>query len=450
MPLNVTIIGTGYVGLVSAACYAKHGHRVTCVDVDPAKIDSVNAAKSFLHEPGLEALLQATVPDRLMATADLDAAVSEADLVMVAVPTPFNAATGQIDLSYVLRAAKAIGNALPTDRRVSVILKSTCVPGTAVGPFRDAVATGARGDIGIGSCPEFLSEGTAVDDFLNPDRIVLGASDEQVARHLRDLHAGFGDVPRLETTPTTAEAIKYASNALLATCVSFANEVANACEAAGDVDANDVMRGVHLSRYLTNNKETAPLASFLLPGSGYGGSCLPKDVAALAGFMRQRGETPQLLDAVATTNSDRGPRLVRRLAGELDGLQGRTVVVLGTAFKPGTGDLRTSPAEPIIDTLLGAGATVIAHDPAAADATRARFGDSITITADPAAACRSADAIIISTAWPEYRDVPTWICGMTTQPVVADGRRLLNPTDVSRYLGVGLSRTTDRPMRRAA
>ncbi|MEM1013719.1 MAG: UDP-glucose/GDP-mannose dehydrogenase family protein [Planctomycetota bacterium] len=448
--MNVTIIGTGYVGLVSAACYAEHGHDVVCVDVDERKVEAVNAGRAFLHEPGLQELLDRNVPDRLTATTDLPAAVARSELVMVAVPTPFDARSGRIDLSYVLRAAQDVGAALESGPRKSVILKSTCVPGTTLDSFHKAVARNARCDFGVGSCPEFLSEGTAVDDFLSPDRLVLGESDPVVAKALRDLHAGFEGVPLIETNPTTAEAIKYASNAFLATCISFANEVADACEAAGDVDANEVMRGVHLSRYLTTDGTTAPIASFLMPGCGYGGSCLPKDVAALAGFLRQNDRIPRMLDAVATTNDTRGIALVDRVARQLGTLTGKRVVVLGTAFKPGTGDLRTSPAEPIIDALLDAGAVVTTHDPLANEATRERFEGRIDVTDDAAAAVRSTDAVILCTAWSEYKALPAWLTGLASQPVVADGRRLLSPDSVDHYVGVGLSRTGKPPMRSAA
>ncbi len=285
---------------------------------------------------------------------------------------------------------------------------------------------------------------------MSPDRLVLGAGDDHVAELLRRLHAGFGDVRTIETNPTTAEAIKYASNALLATCISFANEMAEVCEAAGDVDANDVMEGVHSSRYLTTQGKTAPLASFLMPGCGYGGSCLPKDVAALAGFLRQNDRVPRMLDAVAATNNTRGTSLVDRLRDQLGSLEGRRVVVLGTAFKPGTGDLRTSPAEPIIDALLDAGATVVAHDPLAGAATGERFGGRVAIAADARSAVRSADAVLLCTAWPEYAELSTWLQGLPSQPVVADGRRMIRPEEVDNYLGVGLSRRRKTPMRWAA
>jgi UDPglucose 6-dehydrogenase/GDP-mannose 6-dehydrogenase len=436
MSLRISIVGTGYVGLVSAACYAEHGHDVTCVDVDREKVDAVNTGQSFLHEPGLEKLLAKNVPGRLRATTDLASAVEASDLTMVAVPTPFDAAAGRIDLTMVLAAAKQVGEAARSKKTYhAVVLKSTCVPGTATSAFADALDL-VEG--GVGSCPEFLSEGTAVEDFLRPDRLVYGATDERTLAMLRDLHAGFGDVPRIETTPTTAEAIKYASNALLATCVSFANEIADACEAVGEVDAMDVMRGVHLSRYLTRDGTTAGLASFLLPGCGYGGSCLPKDVAALAGFMREHEHKPRVLDAVAATNDARAEAIVRRVEENVGELTGQRVLILGTAFKPGTADLRQSPAEPIIELLREHGATVVAHDPAAGAATKKRFGDDVEIAADAAAACAEAAAVVLCTAWPEYAGVPNWVNLLKSPPVVVDGRRMLAADSVPRYAGIGL------------
>ena len=442
--MRISIVGTGYVGLVSAACFAEHGHDVTCVDVDPKRIDAVNAKRSPLHEPGLTELLERNVPTRLRATGDLVDAVLNSELTIIAVPTPFDAATGSIDLSYVLKAAGQVGEALrDVGRFHAIVVKSTCAPGTADGQVRRAVeaAAGEQDLIGIGSCPEFLSEGTAVHDFMHPDRIVLGAIDERTLDLLRTLHSGFVSVPTIETNCRTAEAIKYASNAFLATCVSFANEIANVCEAVGGIDADEVMQGVHLSRYLTADGETAAIASFLRAGCGYGGSCLPKDVAALVAQSERLGQPMPLLSAVAAVNDARAGQLIERLTLEVGPIDGKRVTVLGTAFKPGTADLRTSPAEPIVERLVRGGATVTCHDPAAGPATRDRFGKAVRVEDDLGDAVLDADAVVVVTAWDDYRDLPRRLNG--SAPVIVDGRRMFEPSEFKRYIGVGLAPVHD-------
>ena len=450
MPLRLSILGTGYVGLVSGAGFASHGHDVTCVDLDPEKVAAVNAAESFLHEAGLADLLRANVPHRLRATQDVDAAVRNSDVTILAVPTPFDRVTGEIDLSHVKRAAGQVGAALraKTDFHV-VVVKSTCVPGTADGVVRCVIeeASGrcAGTGFGVASNPEFLSEGTAVDDFLRPDRIVYGGDSDRTRAVMAALHAGFDDVPVVATNNKTAELIKYASNALLATCVSFSNELADLAEVVGGVDVNDVSNGLSLSRYLSVGGGTAPLASFLRAGCGFGGSCLPKDVAALAAHGRRLGLAMPMLTATAATNDARAMRLVARIERRLEvGLDGRHVAVLGTAFKPGTADMRTSPAMPIIDALLSRGATVTTFDPAAGEATRRARGNCVNVAASLEQAVAAADVIVITAAWPEFQVLPPLIFGRDPQPLVVDGRRMLAPASVARYLGVGLEQEGER------
>ncbi len=448
MPLKLSIIGTGYVGLVSAACFAEHGHDVTCVDVDPAKVDAVNAGESFLHEPGLGDLLQKNVPTRLRATLDLPAAVSGSDVTIIAVPTPYDMAAGRIDLSFVLKAAQQVGAVLvEKSGRHTVIVKSTCVSGTTDGPVREALEAAGATDFGLACCPEFLSEGTAVADFLNADRLVLGANDERAAEVVEQIHAGFDSgVPRLRVNTRTAEAIKYASNAYLAACISFANEIANVCEAVGDIDAIDVMEGVATSRYLTNTQnQRAAITSFLRPGCGYGGSCLPKDVAALVAHGERLGQPMPLLSAVAEVNDSRAANVRERLSAELGDLRGKRVAVLGTAFKPGTADLRLSPAEPILRELHAAGAACVSFDPLANSETRRLLGDVTTVAASLDAALADADAIVVATAWPDFETLPAMLAGRTPEPVVFDGRRMLPADRLGRYVGVGLRREIMQP-----
>ena len=348
--------------------------------------------------------------------------------------------------SFVQQAAEQIGAALATTAGFhAVVVKSTVVPGTSDQVVRPACerTSGKRAgvDFGIGVNPEFLTEGQAVDDFLRPDRIVIGGDSRTVAA-LRELYAGFEGVPVVQTNAPTAEMIKYASNAMLATAISFANEIANLGSAIGGIDAVEVMRGVHLSRYLTTPLSdgtaiTAPLSSFYEAGCGYGGSCLPKDVAALAARGRQVGSPLPLLEAVADINDRQPARLVDLLGQELGPLPGRRITVLGLAFKPDTDDLRSSPSFPVLRLLRELGAEITVHDPVVGPEAVDGL-DEVTYTADLADAVKQADAVVIVTRWDDYRRLPELIGQLDPPPLVVDGRRTLERTSVPRYTGIGL------------
>ncbi len=441
--MNVTVIGGGYVGLVTAACLAEAGHHVTVAERDGEKVQAIRAARSYLHEPDLEPLLVRHAGGRLMATTDTAAAVAGAHVVLLCVPTPCQPSTGQIDLSYLKQAAREVGEALQqsTEAYPVVVVKSTCVPGTTdavVGPALEAAAGRTRGqDLGLGCNPEFLSEGSAVEDFSRPDRIVLGADCQRTHAVLRELYAAWADVPRFAVNNATAEAIKYASNALLATCISFANEVADVCQAAGGIDAVDVMHGLHASRYLDAGGAPAGIAAFLMPGCGYGGSCLPKDVAALTAFGKERGLRMPLLSAVTRVNQERARAMVDLLRTETGSLAGRRVAVLGVAFKPGTADCRNTPAEPLVQALVAAGASVVCHDPAAWREARTLFGEIADVAPYLAAALDGATAAVICTAWPQYQQVPDLLRAAGGMTVLLDGRRMLEADAYERLLCVG-------------
>ena len=454
--MKLAVIGTGYVGLTSAACFAEHGHDVTCVDVNPDKVDAVNEAKCLLHEAGLPELIQRNVPDRLRATRDLTEAVARASIIMIAVPTPFDSESGQINLDFVKQAAEQVGLAIAgRDDYPVVVVKSTVVPGTTttvVTPILEEASGMTVGEgFGVGVNPEFLSEGTAVDDFLNPDRIVLGGDGGRAIDRLAELHAKFDEsVPRLRVSPATAELIKYGSNALLATCISFANELADVAEEVGDIDMADVTAGIASSRYLTQNGQTAPLASFLVPGCGYGGSCLPKDVAALASHGQTFDLPMRLLASVNAVNRDRAARLLQRIEGIEGPLSSKRVCILGTAFKPDTGDVRETPALPIASVFVDAGATVVCHDPAANENTRQLFSQheklgEIVVEDEFSAAIDGSDVILIATAWPEFRVLPGVLRDLQQSPLVVDGRGLLaglsDRDRPARFLAVGLARS---------
>ena len=442
---GVAVVGTGYVGLVTAVGLAELGHTATCIDIDERKVAALNHGESPIFERGLEPLLRRNLGSRLRATTDLAAAVADSELTFICVGTP-SRPDGSIDVSFVQQAAEQIGAALAaTTGFHAVIVKSTVVPGTSDQVVRPACerTSGKRAgvDFGIGVNPEFLTEGQAVDDFLRPDRIVIGGDSQTVAA-LHELYAGFDGVPIVQTNAATAEMIKYASNAMLATAISFANEIANLGSAIGGIDTVEVMRGVHLSRYLTTRLSdgttvTAPLSSFYEAGCGYGGSCLPKDVAALATRGRQAGSPLPLLEAVADINDRQPARLVDLLRRELGPLAGRRITVLGLAFKPDTDDVRSSPSFPVLRLLREFRAEITVHDPVVGPETLDGL-DEVTYTADLADAVKQADAVVIITRWDDYRRLPELIGQLDPQPVVVDGRRMLERTSVPSYIGIGL------------
>jgi UDPglucose 6-dehydrogenase len=440
--VRVSIIGTGYVGLVSGACLADRGHHVVCVDLDPAKVALIQNATAPIHEAGLPELLARTCGTNLFATTDLRTAVLESDLTLIAVGTPYSGE--RIDLTQIRSAASAIGSALrdKTGYHV-VVVKSTVVPGTTrtvvVPLLEEASGKTAGVDFGVGMNPEFLSEGIAVADFMFPDRIVVGGVDPRSQDAIAALYESFPDVDVLRTTTDTAEMTKYAANALLATLISFSNEIGNLCEVLG-TDVVDVMRGVHLDKrfspLLDDGTRVRPgMISYLAAGCGYGGSCFPKDVRALIAHGRGVGEPMALLGAVTSINERQPSRvtdLVRRgLERTGQTLAGARVTVLGIAFKPETDDVRESPALVVIDELLSAGAAVTAHDPIArVDDQRIVWANSVP------EAVRDADAVVLMTTWSEYAGLDAYFAG-STEPLVVDARRFLDPRSYTSYVGIG-------------
>lgn len=446
--MKITVLGAGYVGLVSGACFAEVGHEVVCIDVDAAKVDRINSGDAPIYEDGLDELLTRNVANgRLRASTDLVSAVRASDLTMIAVGTPFDGEN--IDLTYIRTAARQIGEALRDhDGYHVVVVKSTVVPGTTTSVVAPMVAEAsgkqAGVDVGIGMNPEFLREGTAVADFMQPDRIVIGADNERTASIMKGLYEPFPTVPVVVTTPSTAESIKYASNSLFAMLISFSNEIADVCEAVGDVDAIEVMKGVHLDRRITpfvgDGRVTAPLAAFLLPGTGFGGSCFPKDLAALVAFGEQRDVPMRLLRATIDSNVVRPLHTVDLARDALGGpLDGRRVTVLGLAFKPDTDDVRESPAITILQALVREGAIVTAHDPIAISSMQHVIDDpTINYEPDLNEAIRHAECVVLVTRWSEYSKVPDL---MPAGVPIIDGRRMLDPTTAG-YRGIGFRPTT--------
>jgi len=445
--MRVAVAGTGYVGLVSGACFAEMGHEVICVDVDPERVARVNSGDAPFHEPGLSELLRAHVGRRLRATERLPEAVEASEVTFVAVETPF--AHGAIDLSAVKSVARQIGAVLRARTAYHVVaVKSTVVPGTTAGvvlPILEG-ASGRRAgpDFGVGANPEFLTEGQAVADFLRPDRVVLGGIDARTWEVLEAVHGGAGGAPVVRTNPATAEMIKYASNCLLATAISLSNEIANLGTALGGIDAAEVMRGVQLSRYLTSvtasgERVPAGLSPYLYAGCGFGGSCLGKDTRALAALGRRAGSPTPLLDAVVEINEAQPSRMLDILRRHFPTLRGLRTAVLGLAFKPDTDDMRDSPAIPIVRALLAEGASVNAYDPVARDSARATFhGQPVHLRDSLESALERVDAALLVTRWEEFRRLPSLLRGMRPVPLLVDGRRMLDRESVPRYDGIGL------------
>ena len=433
--MKISVMGTGYVGLVSGTCLAERGHQVTCIDIRSEVVQEINAGRPPIHEIGLDNLLRsARDKGMLSATTDAKTAILDSDVTLICVGTP--TVDGRMDMSQIVAAAKEIGSALASKRGYHVVaVKSTVLPGTTEGPVKAAIEShsGKKVGDGWGLCmnPEFLREGRAVEDFRVPDRIVVGATDSMTAEVFLKVYADF-TCPKLVTTPRTAEMIKYVSNSLLATMISFSNEIGNMCSAVPGVDARLVWKGVHLDRRLTpiNGQVggAAGVTEYLWHGLGFGGSCFPKDVAALRSFGRTVGEQTRMLDAVLDINTDQPLRMVALLEKELS-LAGKTVAVLGLAFKPGTDDLRESPALPLVAELRKKGAKVLVHDPIAMPHAKKRpeFRD-VVFAEDWAEALRKSDACCLVTAWPEYRNIqPTNFQKLMTRALVIDGRGVFEP-----------------------
>jgi UDPglucose 6-dehydrogenase len=443
--MRVAIIGAGYVGLVTGVGLASKGHDVVLADRDAATVARLNAGTPHIHERDLPDLLRSVLrAERLRATGVLADALAGAEIVLIAVGTPTR--DGAIDLRQVERAAHGSGAFLAaTDAFLPVVVKSTVVPGTTDGRVRAclAEASGRPRAFGLGMNPEFLREGDAVADVLAPDRIVLGHEDAATLAALERLYAPW-DCDKLRVSTRTAELIKYANNALLAVQISAANEIAGLADALGGIDAMDVMRGVGLDRRwrpvgADGVRVAAPILDYLVPGCGFGGSCLPKDVQALRTLGRAHGQRMQVLDAVLAVNAGQPAQVGALLAADAAPLDGRACLVLGLAFKPGTDDVRDSASLAVVADLLARGARVAAHDPVAAGNFRRALGVSaarVRFVEDWRGEVAGADAVVVATAWPEYRalaDVP--LAGKR----VLDARRMFAPADLpgARYLAIG-------------
>ncbi|TAN46857.1 MAG: UDP-glucose/GDP-mannose dehydrogenase family protein [Methylococcaceae bacterium] len=441
--MKVTVFGSGYVGLVTGACLAEVGNHVVSVDIDPNKIDRLTRGDVPIYEPGLSALIKNNMAaGRLKFTTDVALGVAHGLFQFIAVGTPPDE-DGSADLQYVLAVAASIG-AHMDDYRV-VVTKSTVPVGTA-DKVRQAVQTalsrrGAAVEFDVVSNPEFLKEGAAIEDFMKPDRIVVGTDNPRTTELLRALYAPFNrNHDRMVCMDIrSAELTKYAANAMLATKISFMNEMANLAELLG-ADIENVRLGI--------GSDPRIGYSFIYPGCGYGGSCFPKDVTALERTARDTGYPAQLLQAVEAVNNRQKHRLFTKVALHFDNdLQGKTIAVWGLAFKPNTDDMRAAPSRDLLEALWQAGAAVQAHDPEAMDEARRLYGErpDLALCDDPMAALRNADALVIVTEWKLYRS-PDFDAIKTAlkQPVIFDGRNLYDPHHLQRlgitYYGIGRGR----------
>lgn len=417
--MKIAVIGTGYVGLVQGTCLAESGNDVVCIDKDAAKIEGLKRGEIPIYEPGLAELVHRNTRDgRLVFTTDLATGIAEAEIVFIAVGTP-QGDDGGADLSGVWAVGRQIAESL-NDYKV-IVIKSTVPVGTNAELTRIMTET-AKVPFDVANNPEFLKEGAAIDDFNKPDRVVIGVRRPEVAEKLHELYAPFlrTDRPFLVMSPESAEMTKYVANCLLATKISFINEMANLCEAF-QADVNDVRRGIGHDQRIGFH--------FLHPGVGYGGSCFPKDIRAVIHMAKSRGLSSRMMRAVDEVNEAQKEVLFRKVSTHFQGdLEGKTIAVWGLAFKPRTDDIREAPALVLIDALLAGGAEVRVHDPEAIANVRAIYGDKLTYCDRPYGAIEGADALVVATEWNEFRN-PDFevIRRLMHQPVVFDGRNVFDP-----------------------
>ncbi len=432
--MNIAVVGTGYVGLVSGACFAEFGTHVTCVDNDAAKVEALKQGHMPIYEPGLDQLVLRNVSaGRLRFTTDLAGAVRDNLVVFITVGTPQDP-HGRADVGSVMAVAGSIAGAM-TGYKV-IVIKSTVPVGTG-----DRVEQAVREQLGVdcpfsvASNPEFLREGAAIEDFMRPNRVIIGTEDEQSAAILEDLYRPLYliETPIVRTRRRTAELIKYASNAFLAVKISYINELADLCERVG-ADVHDIARGMGLDRRIG--------PKFLHPSPGYGGSCFPKDTRAILATASEHGVQLRIVEAAVEANDRRPGTMVDKIRTALGGvIEGRTIALLGLAFKPNTDDVRESAALKIAAALAEAGGIVKAYDPAAMDRSQAA-GFAGQCCADEYAACEGADAVVIATEWNQFRNLDLGrVRGLLHEPLMIDLRNVYNPHDVVkegfRYVGLG-------------
>ena len=434
--MNITMIGTGYVGLVTGTCFAEFGHHVTCVDKLTDKIDHLNAGKIPIYEPGLDALVAKNRQEgRLQFTTDVAGAVSGADAVFLAVGTPTSRrGDGYADLTYIYEASKEL--ALHLQGYTVIVDKSTVPVGTARQVARRIKEVNPEADFDVASNPEFLREGAAISDFMRPDRVVIGVESDRAEQVLRDIYKPLylQESPIVSTTIETAELIKYAANAFLAVKISYINEMAAVCEAVG-ADITALAKGIGMDGRIGSK--------FLHPGPGYGGSCFPKDTLALMRIVQEYGESVRIVEAAVEVNSAQKARMVKKIRDALGGSEaGKTIAVLGLTFKPETDDMRESPSVSILPALLEKGAVIRAHDPKGMEEAKKYLPDGIQYVENAYEACEGADMVVLMTEWNQYRALDLdRIASLLSKPIFVDLRNVYDPQAMKEkgftYVGVG-------------
>ena len=430
--MKIAVIGTGYVGLVAGACFAESGNDVICVDRDAAKIRTLRAGRMPIYEPGLEELVRRNRHEnRLTFTTTLPKAVRSSTVVFVAVGTP-QGEDGSADLQHVLEVAREVARAM---NGYKVIVDKSTVPVGTAARVREVIRRETTHPFSVVSNPEFLKQGAAIDDFMKPDRVVIGAEDPRSREIMHELYAPFTrtGAPIMTMDCASAELTKYAANAMLATRISFMNEVANVCEAVG-ADVDEVRRAIGADRRIGT--------AFLFPGVGYGGSCFPKDVKAMIHFASQKDYDFRILRAVEEVNIAQKTRLAAKMRSHFGTLKGRTIAVWGLAFKPRTDDMREAPSIPLIKMLLAEGADVQAYDPEATKVAKGIFGNKVTFATKNYEALKGADGLAIVTEWSEFRR-PDFekMRKLMRSPVIFDGRNLFEPEQMKQsgftYYSIG-------------
>ena len=419
--MKIAVIGSGYVGLVAGACLAENGNEVSCIDKDAAKVRMLQRGRIPIYEPGLEELVKRNRAEkRLTFTTNLPQGVRNAQIVFIAVGTP-TGEDGSADLRHVMDVAEQIGKAM---NGYKVIVDKSTVPVGTAEKVRQVVRKHTNHPFSVVSNPEFLKQGAAIEDFMKPDRVVIGVEDQRAGEIMKELYAPFTrtGAPIMMMDCASAELCKYAANAMLATRISFMNEISNVCEAFG-ANVDQVRRAV------ASDRRIGP--AFLFPGVGYGGSCFPKDVKAIVRFSGEKKYDFQILKAVEVVNERQKLRLLVKMKQHFGSLEGKKIAVWGLSFKPRTDDMREAPAVPLINGILDEGATVVAYDPEAMKVAKGIFGTRIQLAEKSYAALNGADALAIVTEWNEFREPDfTRIRKQMRTPVIFDGRNLYNPDHI--------------------
>ena len=446
--MKISIIGTGYVGLVSGLCLSEIGHSVICIDKDKSKIKKINHGISPIHEKGIEKLLKKNINKNFFATDDFDKAVESTSISIIAVGTPFK--NNKIDTSFIKTAANQIGNIIKIKKDFHVVVvKSTVVPGTTDNVVKKILekTSGLKLGIGFGLSmnPEFLREGEAVNDFMKPDRIVIGSSDPKTEMMVAKMYSLFKNVKIIKTNNRTAELIKYTSNSLLANLISFSNEISNLSEKIGGIDIKNVMNGLYYDKRISpivNNNERVfpPIISYIESGCGFGGSCFPKDVKALISHGQSNGLKMNLLQAVIDINDRQPIKMINILKKDFKKLENIKIAILGLAFKPETDDVRESPSLKVIQKLSGYNVSINAYDPIAKNEAKKLITNKRVIYKNTLIeSIKNVDAIMIMTKWNEFNSIPKIVNKFNPNVIVIDGRRILQSDSVNNYRGIGFS-----------